>query len=375
MARTHAIVLLTIPCLAMSLGSVAHAQTSGAAGGLPPSASAPGPAPDGPAAGQPQAPATQTQPALTPAQWMDRADQAMAVPDYPAAIAAFNQVLQAEPGNTTAIVGLAEAHMKTGNLLQARDLYNALLKANPNDWRGHFGLGTIYLQQSYFKLARPYLERAANLAPMQSRSRVLLNLALTYRGLYQAADAIDRARRALQYDPSNVDARRVLIGLYLENNRLDEAAAENNVALQMARKNAADRPDDRLAVEVLAQTLMQGVDLLQRKVDAQPDDVQTRLQLADMMEQQSLANQQMVYHRSLELLAPLREKTPDNVELLIAYSRLLYLIGRPGQAVEDLRRALSLAPDNAQARQWLEKAEAAQKLASPVGSSSSQPSS
>ncbi len=108
---------------------------------------------------QPAAAATQSQPALTPEQYMAKGDQAAAAGKYDVAADAYGKAFAADPGNLNAGLAAADSCLRSQNLIEARELYDTCLKLNPNDWRIHFGLGTLYLQRQYFQLARPYLER------------------------------------------------------------------------------------------------------------------------------------------------------------------------------------------------------------------------
>lgn len=301
--------------------------------------------------------ASQSQPALTPDQWMARAEEASTAGDYATAIQGYSNVLAAEPTNQDAAIGLADCLMKVRNHLKAKEIYDVCLKRSPDDWRANFGLGNIYLQREYYKLARPLLERAAALAPEKSRAQVRVNLAVAFRGLHQMPEAIEQARLAIAHDPSSLEARRMLISLYLEDKRLEDAVAENVGALGYIRKNLTAQPDDRQMLAQMIQVLGQMIDLLQRKLAAQPDDATVRLQLIDNMEQQGLIGQQLTYYQELDLLQPALDKTPDNPDLLLARARLLHLVGRPAQAVADLRKILAASPNNTKAKLLLERVE------------------
>ena len=86
-------------------------------------------------------------------------------------------------------------------------------------------------------MAKPYLEKALQLAPNQpqARGRVATNLALCYRGLHQTSEALDLARQALALEPTNVEVRRLLISLYVDANRLDDALAEVDATVDTLR--------------------------------------------------------------------------------------------------------------------------------------------
>lgn len=346
MTRMHATLIVAALGLVSATVHAQQAMPSADTAGTPPGSA------------QTQPAATQSQPALTPAEWLAKAQDAVAYQKYKAAIEAYRKVLAADPNNLDVQLSLADTLLKADEQVEARQIYENCLKANPNDWRVHYGLGSLYMQRSYYQLARPYMDRALQLAPVQSRATVLLAQAMVFSGLHQSDNAIDRARRAMALDPSNMQARLMLMSLYAAAGRLDEALAENRSALETVRKNLASHPDDRRAVEDLGQALAREAELLKGKMVEQPDDAPTRLELASVIEQQILAAQQLAYYQGLDLLRPVLIKSPDNVELLLAHARLLYLVGRPAESAKDLHKVLATAPENAQAKELLAKVEA-----------------
>jgi tetratricopeptide (TPR) repeat protein len=327
-------VLVVLACL-----SLAFAQTT------QPAATAPSPA---------------TQP-LSLDQLAQQGADALAAGDAATAIKAFTTISQAQPNNTSALLGLAEAYLKGNNPLKAVEMYNSCRKISPGDWRADYGLGTVYLQMNYFRLAKPFLERALQLSPNQpqARGRVATNLALCYRGLHQTTEALDMARRALALDPTAIEVHRLLIALYVDANRVDDALAEVQATTDSLRATLVKTPDDRPKSEQLLQILSMRVDLLKAKIAAQPDDPVIRLQMADAMEQVSLANQQATYQLALEQVDVALQKVPQDPDVLFAHGRLANLIGRPAKAIEDLQALLKIAPNDARAKQLLEKIEAA----------------
>jgi tetratricopeptide (TPR) repeat protein len=309
---------------------------------------------------QSAAPAPASQP-LSLDQLFLQGEGALKAGDAATAIKAFTTISQAQPNNTAALLGLAEAYLKANNSLKAVEVYSRCAKISPGDWRPEYGLGTVYLQLNYYPMAKFNLEKALQLAPNQpqARGRVATNLAVCYRGLQQTNKALDMARQALALDPTNIDTHRLLITLYVDANRADDALAEVQATADSLRASLAKATDDRLKGEQLVQVLAIRVDLLRARIAAQPDDPSLRLQMADAMEQHKLADQQATYHLALEQVDIALQKAPQDPDVLFAHGRLENLIGRPSKAVEDLEALLKITPNDARARQLLEKIEAA----------------
>jgi tetratricopeptide (TPR) repeat protein len=303
-------------------------------------------------------PSLSTRPA-SPDQLAQQAAHAMAANDPDTAIKAYKALIQAQPNNTSALLGLAEAYIAANNGVAAVETYERCVKISPNDWRANFGLGTVYLQLEYLPLAKPYLEKALQLAPAQPQSRawVTYNLAICYRGLHRIPEATDLARRVLALDSTNTDARRMLVSLYAEAGRFEDAMAEARATLDAVRAALAKTPDDRTLLEHQAQVLTMQSELLQAQITVQPDDPSPRLQMADVLEQLALANKQRGYRNAIDQLDAALKKAPNNADVLFARGRLEYLIGDPVKAAQDLRAALKIAPDNDRAKQLLEQIE------------------
>jgi tetratricopeptide (TPR) repeat protein len=307
------------------------------------------------------APATASQP-LSLEQLSQQGADALASGDAATAIRAFTILSKDQPNNTSALLSLAEAYLLAGNSLKAVETYNSCSKLSPGDWRVDYGLGTVYLQMNYYRLAKPFLERALQLAPQQqARGRVAYNLARCYRGLHQTSEAVDKARQARADDPTNFEVRLLLISLYANAvpPRLDDALAEVDATVDTLRADLAKAIDDRPKVQQLLQILGMRVELLTAKIRLQSDEPAVRLQVADAMEQASQVDQLVTYYNAIEQVEAALQKAPQDPDVLFAHARLQHLVGRSAKAAEDLQAVLKITPNDVRARQLLEKIEAA----------------
>ncbi len=312
------------------------------------------------AVAQTSQPAPATQPFFLD-QLAQQGQDALAGGDNAAAIKSLKALIEAQPNNTSAMLALAEAYLRDNNPLQAVEMYNRCRKLSPSEWRAEYGLGTIYLQQTYYRLARPFLERAVALSPSQpqARGRVAYNLSLCYRGLHQMPEAIDQARQTLALDSTNIDAHRLLISLYSEANRPEDALAEARATAGTIRAGLARTPDDRKAIENLGIVLNMTAEILQQQVAARPADPSVRLQLADVMEQVAQVNMQVIYYNALVHVDAALKAAPEDPDALYAHARLQDLVGRPAKAIDDLQALLKIAPSDSRAKALLEKVQAA----------------
>jgi len=309
--------------------------------------------PIGPVYGQAAAPATQTQPVTIP-EMLDLARKAMEAGNYAEAVQYFESVLSADSANLEALLGAGEAYLRMNRLPQAFDRFNLARKIAPDDWRAQFGLGTVCLQQNYFKMAASLLEKAERLAPPDQRKDIYHNLALAYRGLYRRNDAIAAAKRALAADPQDWQGMQLLATLYSDAGQYDEAITQIRSGISTLQAALAKDPGNRDLLEQLGQFWSLMVDVLQRKVQANPD-ARTYLAMADAVEQIGLINLQLMYHQALARAERAVELAPDDPDALVAKARFLYLIGKTSDAREVLQKALKIKPDHAGARDLLGK--------------------
>jgi tetratricopeptide (TPR) repeat protein len=136
-----------------------------------------------------------------------------------AAIATMVLCGAARAQNGDAAVASFEAH----RYADARRAFEAAASANANNARAHLYLGRIALHQTRFEEAIQHLEKAAALEPAVAEHRVWLGRAygqLAVRsGLMKKFGLAKRARaaleRAVELDPSSVDARASLVQFYL----------------------------------------------------------------------------------------------------------------------------------------------------------------
>jgi tetratricopeptide (TPR) repeat protein len=149
---------------------------------------------------------------------------------------AFERVVQAAPKEPAGYVGLADVHLRQGDLQQAGELLRQALALDPNYRVTHFMLGTVYQRQGRTDEAVRELalgERAElrylpdPLAPRVERYAVNLNSRLN-RAVQRMAtgDHAGAARileAALQTDPDNTTILNNLAGAYVQTGRIQEA--------------------------------------------------------------------------------------------------------------------------------------------------------
>ena len=166
------------------------------------------------------------------------------------AVAAFQRVLQLQPGDLATLVWLGNLHLDQGALELAEPLFMRAVSAQPRLVAGLFGLGRTALARRDFARAADYLEQA--LAADARATVVHYPLALAYRGLGDTAKAEThlRQRGGVEVgppDPLMVELRGLLQGPVAEEARGVRAldAGDFPAAARHFRTAVEQAPDQR----------------------------------------------------------------------------------------------------------------------------------
>ncbi len=136
------------------------------------------------------------------------ADATRDAQDYPTAITLYQRLIQSQPNNAEARLGLTTTLLFSRNLNDAQAQLGDLLAILPNDKRAQILAATVQL-----RLGTPEsLDNAARLAnavlaadPNNDEARTIVGQALVSRGRY--ADAAQQFQAAVASNPNNLDAR------------------------------------------------------------------------------------------------------------------------------------------------------------------------
>ena len=157
------------------------------------------------------------------------------------------------------------------------------LRRNPYDAPSYYRLGDAYIQKaretgdmSYFDLAERALLKSVEIAPQSAGA--IRHLAYVSSARHDFEQALERARHALELDPSDSDALGVEGDALLELGRYDEAEAAYRRMMQI-------RPDlasysRRSGLEFLRGDTEGSIDDLRRAIDAGAADGQPRESIA-----------------------------------------------------------------------------------------------
>lgn len=128
--------------------------------------------------------------------------------DIPRAEKAFGEVLRLSPTHTIAVVHLARLQRKRGDRAGAIRRLDALFAAGGESYDALVERADLWLEDRHPERAAPLLERAVATFPDYARGWGLLARARAEQG--DAKGGAEAARKALEIDPKNQDARQVL---------------------------------------------------------------------------------------------------------------------------------------------------------------------
>jgi Flp pilus assembly protein TadD len=235
------------------------------------------------------------------------------------------------------------ALIRAARFEEAAALLGALAERRPDDPASLYGAALAAFNAGRAAEAEPLARRAAQSAGGAKEgaadAHVLLAVVLAVRG--DDAGALSAARRAADLAPQNFDAQFTL-------GRALYGAGDAAGAARAFRAARALRPGDARALFFLATTLERAgedADALaayRELVRLRPDEAEGHLGLGVLLTKKGGADTEagmLELGRAIEI-------NPNLYEARVALGRALVARGRAAEAVEHLKRAASLAPDN-----------------------------
>lgn len=160
--------------------------------------------------------------------------------DYVEARRNYEAVIDLQPKNEEAILGIARLHLLNGEIEQAEQGFRRVVKLNPNSAAAQFGLGEFLASQKRWKEASESLTKAMLAEPDQSQYRYALAVALVHCG------DVDSALPHFIRTVGDAEAHYNVGMILQQEGKL--ADAERQFSLAVAKK-----PDFKAAQEWLAQ--------------------------------------------------------------------------------------------------------------------------
>lgn len=241
------------------------------------------------------------------------------------AIEQFNEALKIEPKHTGALLDLGQLAMADQRFGAAEGYFNKVLEytgggefESTSDRReiAYFQLGLIALQQKAYEDAAGFFKAALRIRKDASDTYYYLALALDGAGSTDAA--IQQLNIALAFDPNFGQAHYYLGQMYLR--RKDEVRASAQFELAKESDPNAKEPKEALA------KFGNPKDLIKKAEALRSSDMKAAVEAATIA----------------------RNVAPGDIEIVVAYARIIEASGNPKGALVAYKDAQKLASDNAE---------------------------
>lgn len=269
--------------------------------------------------------------------YIQRGQQYFANGDYLRASVEFRNAMQVMPKDPQARVLAGEAAEQMGRYREAAGLFASVVESNPDEVRARVDLGQMYCfghaPQQALKLIAPAL------AKHPDNAQLLTVRALARSGLKDDVGALADAQRAVQVDPTYVQAVALLAALYGQKN-------DNAQAASLVESSLQKLPHSTQLREVLASIYAQAGDngrteeQLRELIAMRPATLRYRAELAQVSVAENHLDQAEAVLRAAVQAAP----QSDNAKLLLVYFLRDHRSAAQSEAA--LRSFIATAPDD-----------------------------
>lgn len=262
--------------------------------------------------------------------------KALEAQQYPAAVAAFEKAIAAEPNDYGAHFHLALAQSLLGKDAEAIREYERVLTLKPGLYEAELNLGIVQLRQKQADAALGHLQAAAKQKPQEFRPVFYTAEALLASG--KAAEAEPQYQAAAKLDPKSADTELGWGRALAQQGKVGEAAPHYRAAAERdpALRNAL------LELAAFYEKAQQPAEALKLYQEF-PDLPASQDRLAALLLQQQRYDEAMPLLEAAVKASP----TPANrMALATAYLKTM----QPGKAQPLVEQALAAAPDDAELR-------------------------
>src|SRR5258706_5639172 len=234
--------------------------------------------------------------------------------DFPAATGVAKEALKVEPNNPDAQLALGYVYLRAKRYSDAMEIARRLRQQHPDSAQGYGLEGDMQMTQKKYALAAQAYEQALG---RQKTGRLLIGLH-SAQSLAKLQPSEKPLAEWLRDNPTSIEAREYLAGIYLDSGRQKDAIdhykillksdpkslrALNNLAWMLQDQNPTEaldyaqrafqiKPEDAAVADTLGwllikkRDLFHGVEMLQRAVSLDPDNPEIRYHLASAFHEQ-----------------------------------------------------------------------------------------
>lgn len=256
---------------------------------------------------------------------------------FPEAIAFYNQAIGLNPSQPSFYTNLGSALYSTGSFDEAIEAFQKAIALQPESPIAHNNLANLLREQERLVEAEAAYREALRLMP--DYPDALNNIGIVLGELGRSEEAIAYHERALAFAPNSAEIHKSLGNVYMSAGRLGEAEAGFRRAIDLS-PGYADAHVGRAAVIAALGRPEEAESSYLAAIRLEPENAAANLNLAMMYLKYG------DYDRALSSYERLIGLQPESAGAHLGKSRTLNALCRDGEAVDSIRRAAVIEPDN-----------------------------
>lgn len=267
---------------------------------------------------------------------------------YEEAIDFYRKALKIDPTHSGTHFNIGNALEQVGQPQEAIEHYRQAIEYNPANQLAYLNLARLLQQADQTPQAIYLLERGVRAVAHRDRSQMHLYLGTLLEERGQTDKAMEHYRLAFEADPRQIIALNNLGLLLSKSGRHEQAIAELQKALQLA-------PDSPILHNSLGEAYRRrgepdrALTEYQAATRRQPDYFEAHMNAGRILAEIGQPDRAMEHFQAAQRLAP------ANPYVYLFIGQAMEQLGQGPSAIDAYRRSLALDPDNAAARQALDR--------------------
>ena len=255
--------------------------------------------------------------------------------DYATAASLWEATLRANPNNDRVLVSLGNDLLSREKYEEAIEMYRKASVLSPGYFAPYYGLATAMMKQGRFEEALTYANEAVRIDEIYIEANLLRGLILTkLRRLDEAAESF---RRCLQIRPNDPEANFNLACIY-DQNRQDADAERHYLAALRMDPEHVDASKQLADLYIRNGKPEQAIVWYQKHLRLAEPNAQELNRLATALSQVNRLSEAVTYYEQAIRLSP------NQVPVRFNLGNTLARLGRKAEAVSAYREALRIDP-------------------------------
>ncbi len=246
----------------------------------------------------------------------------------------WRDTIAKNPESYMAYDNLGVLFTSRGQVDEAIGLFQKALQIEPNDGEVHYDLAAALKQKGRLDKAISHYQRAAELEP-DRRADAYNSLGVALRQKGKLSEAVGYYRMALELSPRDARIYYNLGNALAEQREVNEAADCYYRAIELSPDYASAYNNLGILLENQGKS-EQAIDLYRKGLEVRPDNVTIRNNFVSLLVSQDKVDEAFWYFHS---------RAANEAGAHFEFAMALSPIGRTDLAVEQMRKALELAPN------------------------------